>query len=197
MSAGGAAWLALALALSIALACGDAAGTDVSATDVSDSERELERGERLLVDGHLQQAFEAFDAAIRLDPLNATAYAQRAFTLALAHYSRALIFERRNDHNKAILEFTRAIDLAPHMIEARIGRAGVYLAIGDVDSALADLDAAADLEPRNPNLLMARAQAHILNGDAARAEADLQEVIELSDDDALTTAARQMLFAIE
>ena len=107
-----------------------------------------------------------------------------------------MIFDAIDNHDEAILEFTRAIELEPSMTDAHVSRASVYLEIGDAESALDDLRTAGRLEPENAELLLVRGQVYLLIGDLGRAESDLHQVLELSDDDRLVTTARQILSAM-
>ena len=199
----------VAFVVLVCLACGDP--NSGGATD-----EQLMRGVELQEDGHIEQAFQAFSSAIEDDPMNAEAYARRAFVyivlddftsaaadlriadklepdLPITSLHRGMIYDELDNHDEAILEYTRAIDLDPSMADAHIRRAGVFLEIGDAESALDDLRAAGRLEPEDAELLLVRGQVYLAIGDLGRAESDLLQVIELSDDDRLVTAARQML----
>lgn len=182
----------------------------------ADSLLELDRGVRLLEDGHLDQAFDVFEDVIRNDPRNAEAYARRGFIhlargniahglgdvnraleidpdFALAHNYKGVAFDQTGIQDQAILEFTRAIELSPGLLDAYINRGRVFLEMGDGESALADFDKALSFEPENVELLMIRAQVHLIIGDVSRAEADLERILSLTDDERMTTAARQLL----
>ncbi len=194
------------------LACG-AAESGVS------ENADLKRGIQLQEDGHIEQAFQAFDSAIRSDPQNAEAYARRAFVyivmddltsaaanlrqaerldpdLPLTFLHRGMIYDEIDNHDEAILEYTRAIELEPSMSDAYLSRASVYLEIGDAESALDDLRSAGRIEPENAELLLVRGQVYLMTGDLGRAESDLLQVIELTDEPRLVSAARQILAAM-
>ena len=198
--------------LLVCLSCGEA-------DEGNASNANLRRGIELQEDGHIEQAFEAFDSAIESDPRNAEAYAKRAYVyivfddftsaaadlrlankldpeLPVTSLHRGMIFDALDNHDEAILEFTRAIELEPGMTDAHVSRASVYLEIGDAESALDDLRTAGRLEPENAELLLVRGQVYLLIGDLGRAESDLRQVLELSDDERLVTAARQILSAM-
>ncbi len=198
--------------LLVCLSCGEA-------DEGNASNANLRRGIELQEDGHIEQAFEAFDSAIESDPRNAEAYARRAYVyivfddftraaadlrlankldpeLPVTSLHRGMIFDALDNHDEAILEYTRAIELEPGMTDAHVSRASVYLEIGDAESALDDLRTAGRLEPENAELLLVRGQVYLLIGDLGRAESDLRQVLELSDDERLVTAARQILSAM-
>lgn len=207
------AFIAAAVLALLLGACGS--GED----DPMDPALEIDRGVRLLEDGHLDQAYDVFDAVIQSDPQNAEAYARRGYVLlalenvrggladinralaidpdyALAHNYKGVVFAMNGIQDQAVLEFTRAVELAPDMTDAYVNRAGVYLEISDGESALADLDAALALEPENTELLLIRAQTYLALGDWIRAEADLEQVLSLPAADHTAAAARQLLSII-
>ena len=201
------------LALMIS-ACGS--GMDES---IEESVLEMDRAIRLLEDGHLDQAYNAFGAVIASDPGNAEAYARRGFIqlalgnttagianinraleidseFALAHNYKGLAFAMNGIHDQAILEFTRAAELAPGLVDAFVNRGKVYLEMSDGESALADLDVALSLDPESVETLLIRAQTHITLGDISRAEADLERVLSLPAGERTITLARQILSRI-
>ena len=180
---------------------------------------EIDRGVRLLEDGHLEQAYDVFDSVIRGDPRNAEAYARRGFVrlalddvkggladinraleidseYALAHNYKGVVFAMNGIQDQAILEFTRAVELAPGLTDAYVNRGRVYLEMSDGESALADLEVALTLEPENTELLLIRAQTYLALGDWSRAEADLEQVLSLPAADHTSSAARQILSII-
>ncbi len=206
-------FIAAAILILLLGACG--AGEDAAA----DPDLEIDRGVRLLEDGHLTQAYDVFDAVIQGDPQNAEAYARRGYVLlalenvrggladinkslaidpdyALAHSYKGVVFAINGIRDQAILEFTRAVELAPDMTDAYVNRAGVYLELSDGESALADLDVALTLEPENPELLLIRARTYLALEDWSRAEADLEQVLSLPAADHTADAARQLLSII-
>ena len=184
-----------------------------------DSVLEIDRGVRLLEDGHLDQAYQVFDSVIRDDPRNPEAYARRGFIqlalgniaagladvnraleidpdFGLAHNYKGLVFAMNDINDQAILEYTRAIELTPALEDAYVNRAKVYLELDDEESALADLDMALSLEPESAELLLVRAQVHLILGDTNRAEADLEQILSLPAEERTISAARQILSRI-
>ena len=180
---------------------------------------ELDRGVRLLEDGHFEQAYRVFDSVVRKEPRNAEAYARRGFArlalgdmtggladvnraleidpdYALAHNYKGVLFAMNGIEDQAILEFTRAVELAPGLTDAYANRGRIYLQMSDGESALADLDTALSLEPESAELLLTRAQIHLILGNTGRAEADLERVLSLPVDEAALSAARLILSRI-
>ena len=83
---------------------------------------------------------------------------------ALAHNYKGVLFAMNGIEDQAILEFTRAVELAPGLTDAYANRGRIYLQMSDGESALADLDTALSLEPESAELLLTRAQIHLILG---------------------------------
>ncbi len=215
-------YAAAALASLILGACGgerDSPNTREARIDARVAQ-EMDRGARLLEDGHLEQAIESFNWVIKEYPLkSAEAYAKRGLIhllqdregngiadismaleidpeFALARNYKGIVFAMHGFEDQAILEFTRAIELEPGLTDAYVNRGKAYLEMGDGESALADLDMAVSLEPEDAGLLLIRAQINLITGDTGRAEADLERVLSLPADERALSAARQLLSRI-
>src|SRR5262249_48736878 len=86
----------------------------------------LDRGLLMRSEGHMDAALSDFDKLVKLTK-DAGAYVQRGIT----HFDR-------NDFDRAIKDFTAAIDKAPGNVEAYQYRSAVYAKKGDVELARAD-----------------------------------------------------------
>ncbi len=210
--------LILALVASLLLGAVGCGG-ERDAPDRAESALEMDRAVRLLEDGHLDQAYNAFGAVIQGNPRNVEAYARRGFIQlalgnvtrgiadinraleldpdsALAHNYKGLAFAMNDIHDQAVLEFTRAVELAPGLADAYVNRGRIYLELADGESALADLDTALSLEPENAGFLVLRAQIHLILGDISNAEADLEHILSLPTEERTLAFARQLLSRI-
>ena len=173
--AGAAVWIALFL-----VACG---GGEESPE--MEAILELDRGARLLEDGHFEQAYRVFDSVVRKEPRNAEAYARRGFAqlalggvssgladinkaleidteYALAHNYKGVVFAMNGIEDQAILEFTRAVELAPGPYgRLRESREGVSPNVGrgvraggpghGVDPGTGEFGTTADPRPGTPD----------------------------------------------
>lgn len=96
-------------------------------------------GTAAALSGRWDEALEAFELALRLDPGNAK-----------AHYNRAMIHYRRDRPRAALEDFNAALAREPDFHAARVSRATVHLRLGDRASARADVERVLEREPGHP-----------------------------------------------
>lgn len=99
---------------------------------------------------------------------------------AMAHGLRAFTYLARNDHDRAIADFTAGIGLNPASPELFYGRGNAQYAKRGLDPAIADYGEAIRLFPRHALAHFNRGNAHRLKGNRPRAIADLNEAIRLN-----------------
>ncbi|WP_207063253.1 tetratricopeptide repeat protein [Motiliproteus sp. SC1-56] len=85
----------------------------------------FEHGVAMLRKGDTQQAVTLFDQVLKLAPRMSEAYVNRG-------YARAV----ESEHELALVDFHRAIDLYPSQANAYYGAAQSYEALGDLEAAL-------------------------------------------------------------
>jgi tetratricopeptide (TPR) repeat protein len=122
-------------------------------------EQGIEKGKQ----GDLDGALADFNRAIELDPKN-----------ALAYYNRAYSKKLKKDAAGAIADYTRAIELNPKFTEAYFDRGNLKGDSNDPDGAIADYNRAIELKPDYALAYYNRGVAKKRKGDAAGAEADLK-----------------------
>ena len=69
-------------------------------------------------------------------------------TSAEAFYGRAYAYDRKGDNDRAIADYTRAIELKPEFVAALYNRANIYAKKGDNDRALEGYEACPCDQPR-------------------------------------------------
>jgi len=89
----------------------------------------LTRGKDLYREGKFDEAIREFDEAIRREPKNAQAYAERA----------GVYFYGKKDYNAAIGDYNEAIRLNGNNPEWYIDRAIAYYGLNDIDTAITSL----------------------------------------------------------
>jgi len=95
------------------------------------------------------------------------------------HFDQGLEYERQGQHDLAMEEFTRAIELDPEYYYAYYNRALVYYRRGDLEESLADYSKAIDLRPDNAYWTFERGFLYLELGDRDRAVVDLERSLEL------------------
>ena len=88
--------------------------------------------------------------------------------LKLAHR-----YQVEGKYPEALAEYSRAIQILPHLGEAYCARGRVYATIGEHENAIADFDRAIDHDPRHSRSRVERARLRIEKGDIDGALEDL------------------------
>jgi tetratricopeptide (TPR) repeat protein len=99
------------------------------------------QGVALHKDGKLDEAVAEYDRAVLLYP-----------RCPEVHYNRGLAYRRKGgkiDLEKAAVDFSQAIDLAPKFTVAYSNRGFVSFKLGEYDGALADFRKVLELDPQN------------------------------------------------
>jgi tetratricopeptide (TPR) repeat protein/predicted aspartyl protease len=117
-------------------------------------------GENARRDGETQTAAPA--VAQEGEPKDAEAFARRG-----------AVFLTERDFSRAVVDFSRAIELAPKEPRFLLQRAEAYGRSGRPFLAAADVNKALDLDPSNVSARMRRAQLRIAKGDREAALADV------------------------
>ena len=127
-----------------------------------DSEQFVQRGMAHHSLGDVERALSDYNDAIRLDAGNARAHIDRGILLA----------SRKTELRLAIIDFDRALALAPDNVDTLILRGDAYASVGEQGPALADLDRAVELAPDNPRALLVRGVINARRGETQRAFTD-------------------------
>jgi tetratricopeptide (TPR) repeat protein len=104
---------------------------------------------------------------------------------ALVNYRVGVFYQLKADHERAIAEFTLAIDGVAGFGTAYAARGDSYAALEDYEHALADYDAALALFPDFVSVLYARGRAYLALGETEQAEADFSSAVEQMPDYAM------------
>jgi tetratricopeptide (TPR) repeat protein len=169
---------------------------------------------RLQIDnGSAKAALRMLDEILKVSPLSSDALMTRAYAhdgirqwdrghvdadaaLAAApqsadiRYARGVRALSNDDNDLAITEFTKAIELDPAHVFARINRARANNNLDKQDAALRDLHAANALRPNHSAILKMRGQAYLALDDFMLARDYLDAAIAANPDDAEAKEAR-------
>ena len=99
--------------------------------------------------------------------------------LANAYESRGTEWARQGQHDRAIADFTKAIELDPKLSAAYVNRALSRSDKGESDLAITDYEAALKLSPNDTRAHAGRAFEWSVKGEYKRAVADYDDVIRL------------------
>ena len=104
--------------------------------------------------------------------------------LAAAYNNRGYAYGHKGDYDRAIADFSKAIELDPKDAETYFNRGYAYGHKGDYDRAIADFSKALELDPKAVVAYNSRGAAYEHKGDHDRAIADFSKVLELDPKDA-------------
>ncbi|MHC4202919.1 MAG: tetratricopeptide repeat protein [Planctomycetota bacterium] len=159
----------------------------------------VERGNASLSRGRLDGAIAAFTKATERDPSYAEAYLGRGMALAARwkryfskveyaavlrkpppkyhHHTVAKYFEGKSDHDRAIADLTKAIEIKPDHAKAYYHRGLAYANNYEYHRAIADYTKAIELEPDYAEAYYSRGRAYSSEGKAELAMRDLERAI--------------------
>ena len=100
------------------------------------------------------------------------------------HLKRGSAYLQLRDFDKAVKDFSRAIELDPQLDRAYFGRGMALGRQGAFDKAIADLSTFIARNPRSSLAYTKRGVRHIWKGDLVRAEADLRRAVQLDPENA-------------
>jgi Flp pilus assembly protein TadD len=117
-----------------------------------------------------------YSEIIQLDPNDPEAYRGRGIVhLREGNYTRESRYtsvRRQRCFNKAIMDFTTAIGLAPKDAGLYLWRGIAFKARNQLDEAIADFTEAIRLDPKDSRAYVERSRAHERKGETDEAQAD-------------------------
>jgi tetratricopeptide (TPR) repeat protein len=119
---------------------------------------------------------------------------ERPASLYAALTNRGISYYDKRDYDRAIADYTAAIQLNLNESTAFNNRGNTYKAKGDLDRAIADFSRAIRINPRSAVAYFNRGIAYSLLRDVDRALVDLNEAIRLSPKNAEYFEVRGMVF---
>jgi len=99
--------------------------------------------------------------------------------LANAYFNRGIAYKNQRDFDRAIADYTQAIQLNPKDAKPHVNRGNVYSDKGDFDRAIADYSEAIQLDPKYAFAYLNRGLANLFTGSLAKAVTDLNQASEL------------------
>ena len=99
--------------------------------------------------------------------------------LAISYYNRGIFYYDKDDLDKAIADYSKAIELSPNYASAFNNRGNAFSAKGDLDRALADYDRAIEIDGKDPFRWNNRGLIWKKKSDYERAIADFDQAIKI------------------
>ncbi len=149
--------------------------------------------------GMARYAAEDWDGAVICfsDALSQTAERVSTLDQSIVYFCRGNAYYRKGDYDRAIADYTRAIQLKPNDAEAYYNRGNAYADKGDYDRAIADYERAIQLKPDLAEAYYNRGIAYKMRGEKEKAIADFKRFLELSKDPYWRQQAEEQLKALE
>ncbi len=97
-----------------------------------------------------------------------------------AYLYRGLAYAKKGQHDKAISDFNKALEINPKYAEAYFNRGITWIKKFDFDQAIADFNKAIEINPRYDRAYHDRATVWVLKFDFDRAIADCNKAIEIN-----------------
>jgi tetratricopeptide (TPR) repeat protein len=98
---------------------------------------------------------------------------------AAAHYNRAVAYRGKGQIERAIADYTQAIEINPRYANAYFSRGGTFETKGDHDRAIADFTKAIEINPQNADAYANRGLAYQAKDQIDRAIADYSKALEI------------------
>jgi tetratricopeptide (TPR) repeat protein len=179
------------------------------------------RGVAYDIKGDTDRAIDDFDTAIRLYPDYGKTYIYRGvawakkrdFNRASVDFTDAIgrdpsdaflalsnlgnVDEEIGEHDRAIENYRRAIELNPGYVPAYYSRAGAYYAKGDYDQAIEDYGRAIGLKPNYVDAFNNRAIVYLAKGAVDKAIADFGAAIRLNPNNTTAVVNRGHVYSAD
>lgn len=136
--------------------------------------------------GALDTAITLGERILQLDPTDNSIRARTA----VAYQSRGLIRSNRLDHERAISDFDRAIELNPSRAEFFLARGARFHSRGKYKQAVEDFTRAIRIEPDGAASYFARGRSYHYLDEDAHAVADFDQAVRLAPDEVYNYVAR-------
>jgi tetratricopeptide (TPR) repeat protein len=117
--------------------------------------------------------------------------------LAAAFINRGNVYAAARDIDRALADYSKAIELDPNEAKAFSNRGAAYQAEGEIERAFADYDEAIRLNPNGAAAFNNRGIAYQAQGDLDRAIADYGEAIRLNPKNAFAFNNRGRAYAMK
>ncbi len=129
------------------------------------------RGDALMDENKMEEAFNDFNKALSINP-----------KYFMAYYNRGNMFKKQKQYEKAVADYNSAILYQANFDKAFNNRGSVYKELNRLDEAITDYDKAIELNPSYAMAYNNRGTIYILKNQNQRAIDDLNKAIDLRPD---------------
>jgi tetratricopeptide (TPR) repeat protein len=163
-----------------------------AAQSVREASKLTREGTEALKKKEFDKAVDLFRRAADLDHRNTA-------SLSAALQQRAMAYSTQNPprYQKAIEDFSEALELSPDDPGIYERRAYAEIKLGDYDHALADYSELIKRKPNEIRYLLYRSYIYEVKGDAAAAIADCDKVLQIQRDNAEAKARKQRMQTLQ
>ena len=99
---------------------------------------------------------------------------------AEAYYNRGVAWQKKGDYDRAITDYTKAIELNPNLAMAYVNRGSAYLGKSLYDQVISDCNKAIEINPKFAGAYVNRGHAYLGKGLYDQAISDCNKAIELN-----------------
>jgi len=135
----------------------------------------FDKGNAFLESRNYNDAINAYNKAIQLNPNNDVAYLKRG----VAHFNLGNYQQAINDYNMAINDYNMAIQLNPQYADTYNGRGVAYGKLGNSQKAINDFNKAIELNPQYAEAYSNRAVVYFKLGDEHKAVDNVKSAAKL------------------
>jgi tetratricopeptide (TPR) repeat protein len=150
---------------------------------VGDAEFYFKQGIDYDREGQYDQAIEAYNKALEMNPIQSGA----------VYNARGMAYAAKGDYNQAIADYSKAIETDPENRGVQVGnsyfpgphftayfsRGGAYAAKGEYDQAIADYSKVIEIDPNQVGVYYNRGNIYAAKGEYEKAVADYTKAIEI------------------
>jgi tetratricopeptide (TPR) repeat protein len=114
-----------------------------------------------------------------------------------ANTARGIAYKQLGDLTRALVDYTKVVELDPNSAESYTNRANVRLSYGDQKGAIEDFSRAIELQPALAEAHSNRAYAHLKSGEMDAAWRDCRRALDLNPNSGWAQGVRGMLYLEE
>ena len=113
---------------------------------------------------------------------------------SIDHFKRGIVHLEKGEHDRAISDYTKAIEINPRFAMAYGNRGNAYSNKGRYDQAFSDFSKALEINPRDAEAYYNRGTAYVKKGQYDQAISDFNKALEINPRDAVAYYNRGLAY---